>query len=83
MRQRFIYEQVAGRASQHLEYLDIGQAFVAQALDQTFASPLRGHADAMVQVISLTHQPSPSSQPWTWSKASLKVRSSCSGVTDT
>ncbi|MCY1382981.1 hypothetical protein D9M69_710630 [compost metagenome] len=85
MRQRFVDEQVARGPANDLQYPGVGDAFFVQALDQPLPGSLGGHADAATQHIVLfaTHQRSPSSQPSRLLKASLKVRSSCSGVIET
>ncbi|MNF91489.1 hypothetical protein D3C76_1612250 [compost metagenome] len=85
MGQGLIDEQMARRATNHLQHLGVGQAFFVEPLDQSFTGALGGHANAAAQHIVLltSHQRSPSSQPSSVRKASLKVRSSCNGVIET
>ncbi|MNI79748.1 hypothetical protein D3C73_1362260 [compost metagenome] len=82
--QGLIDEQMARRTADGIEHLGVRYTLFAQALDQALAGTLGGHADtSALQIVLFAHQSTPSSQPWSCSKASLKVRSSCSGVIDT
>ena len=84
VRQGLVDKQMTRGATDDLEHLGVRDAFLVQTLDQPLPGTLGGHADASAQQIVLfTHQSRSSTQPSRRSKASLKVRSSCSGVIDT
>src|SRR5690606_14639373 len=84
VRQRLVDEQMARRPPDHFEYAGVGQPFLVETLDQPLARALRGHADAVtVQILFEVHHSNPASQLSRLGIASWKLRSSCSGVTDT
>ena len=87
-RERFVDEQVTRHVADLIEHLRVDDALLAQALDEPLARARGGHADAgaiarLVVHDRRAHASLPCSHARMSSSIECRVRSICSGVTET